>query len=128
MWKQRTLRWWTITSDAVRLWLDCDAFSHAASLAFYGTFRGRSFAVGARVAGLGGAAADGGGDLLLQGRQQVLPRWCTADCESLIKKTMTNWQVNSTRTFSGRSTARCLSTFAPSTVSSATGTAAWRSD
>jgi len=38
MWKQSTLRWWRITSDAVKLWLDCDAFSHAASLAFYTLF------------------------------------------------------------------------------------------
>ena len=38
MWKQRTLRWWSITSDAVKLWLDGDAFSHAASLAFYTLF------------------------------------------------------------------------------------------
>jgi membrane protein len=38
MWKEGTLRWWTITSDAVKLWLDCNAFSHAGSLAFYTLF------------------------------------------------------------------------------------------
>ena len=31
-------RWRTITRDAVRLWLDCNAFSHAGSLAFYTLF------------------------------------------------------------------------------------------
>ncbi len=38
MWKESTLRWWRITSDAVKLWLDCNAFSHAGSLAFYTLF------------------------------------------------------------------------------------------
>lgn len=32
------VRWWTITRDAFQLWLDRDAFSHAASLAFYTLF------------------------------------------------------------------------------------------
>jgi len=34
MWKQNVLRWWHITLDAGRLWLDCNAFVHAGSLAF----------------------------------------------------------------------------------------------
>jgi membrane protein len=38
MWKESTQRWWPITRDAVKLWLDCNAFSHAASLAFYTLF------------------------------------------------------------------------------------------
>jgi membrane protein len=38
MWKTVVVRWWTITRDAFRLWLDRDAFSHAASLAFYTLF------------------------------------------------------------------------------------------
>lgn len=38
MWKQTALRWWRITLDAGRLWLDCNAFSHAGSLAFYTLF------------------------------------------------------------------------------------------
>jgi len=38
MWKERALRWWAITRDAVGLWLDCDAFTHAGSLAFYTLF------------------------------------------------------------------------------------------
>jgi membrane protein len=36
--KESVLRWWTITRDAVKLWLDNNAFSHAASLAFYTLF------------------------------------------------------------------------------------------
>ena len=35
---ESALRWRTITRDAVRLWLDCNAFSHAGSLAFYTLF------------------------------------------------------------------------------------------
>ena len=31
-------RWWAITRDAVRLWLDCDAFTYAGALAFYTLF------------------------------------------------------------------------------------------
>ncbi|HMO44896.1 MAG TPA: YihY/virulence factor BrkB family protein [Rubrivivax sp.] len=31
-------RWWRITRDAVRLWLDSNAFSHAGALAFYTLF------------------------------------------------------------------------------------------
>ena len=31
-------RWWGITRDATQLWLDCNAFSHAGSLAFYTLF------------------------------------------------------------------------------------------
>lgn len=38
MWKVVALRWWTITRDAFGLWLDRDAFSHAAALAFYTLF------------------------------------------------------------------------------------------
>lgn len=38
MWTTVAVRWWTITRDAFRLWLDRDAFSHAASLAFYTLF------------------------------------------------------------------------------------------
>lgn len=38
MWKQAALRWWRITLDAGRLWLDSNAFSHAGSLAFYTLF------------------------------------------------------------------------------------------
>jgi membrane protein len=38
MGKAVALRWWMITRDAVQLWLDRDAFSHAASLAFYTLF------------------------------------------------------------------------------------------
>jgi len=38
MWKVVSQRWWTITRDAFRLWLDRDAFSHAGSLAFYTLF------------------------------------------------------------------------------------------
>ncbi|GAA4405918.1 YihY/virulence factor BrkB family protein [Quisquiliibacterium transsilvanicum] len=38
MLKQAVLRWWGITRDAVRLWLDCNAFSYAGSLAFYTLF------------------------------------------------------------------------------------------
>jgi membrane protein len=38
MWKTVVVRWWTITRDAFQLWLDRDAFSHAASLAFYTLF------------------------------------------------------------------------------------------
>lgn len=37
MWRQ-VVRWWTISRDAGQLWLDRDAFSHAASLAFYTLF------------------------------------------------------------------------------------------
>ncbi len=36
--KESALRWWTITRDAVRRWLDSNAFSHAGSLAFYTLF------------------------------------------------------------------------------------------
>ncbi|HWS75712.1 MAG TPA: YihY/virulence factor BrkB family protein [Quisquiliibacterium sp.] len=36
--KEGALRWWAIARDAFRLWLDCNAFSHAASLAFYTLF------------------------------------------------------------------------------------------
>ena len=38
MWKQTAQRWWAITRDAVALWLDRNAFSHAGSLAFYTLF------------------------------------------------------------------------------------------
>lgn len=38
MWKVVALRWWAITRDAVQLWLDRDAFGHAAALAFYTLF------------------------------------------------------------------------------------------
>jgi len=40
MYKNKTVgvRWWTITRDAVQLWLDRNAFSHAAALAFYTLF------------------------------------------------------------------------------------------
>ena len=38
MWKESSLRWWTITRDAVNLWLDCNAFTYAGSLAFYTLF------------------------------------------------------------------------------------------
>ena len=38
MGKHRALRWWAITRDAIRLWLDCDAFTYAGSLAFYTLF------------------------------------------------------------------------------------------
>ena len=38
MWKERALRWWAITRDAVRRWLDCDAFTYAGALAFYTLF------------------------------------------------------------------------------------------
>ena len=38
MWKAVAVRWWKITRDAVQLWLDRHAFSHAASLAFYTLF------------------------------------------------------------------------------------------
>ena len=38
MGKESVLRWWAITRDAVRLWLDSDAFTHAGSLAFYTLF------------------------------------------------------------------------------------------
>ena len=33
MLKQSALRWWTITRDAVKLWLACDAFTYAGALA-----------------------------------------------------------------------------------------------
>jgi membrane protein len=36
--KDIALRWWRITRDAVMRWLDCNAFSHAGSLAFYTLF------------------------------------------------------------------------------------------
>ena len=36
--KEGALRWWAIARDAFRLWLDCNAFSHAAALAFYTLF------------------------------------------------------------------------------------------
>lgn len=36
--KVAVLRWWGITRDAVRLWLECNAFSYAGSLAFYTLF------------------------------------------------------------------------------------------
>ena len=38
MWKERALRWWSIVRDAVRLWLDRDAFTYAGALAFYTLF------------------------------------------------------------------------------------------
>lgn len=38
MWKVVAQRWWAITRDAVQLWLDRDAFGHAAALAFYTLF------------------------------------------------------------------------------------------
>ena len=38
MGKTSLLRWWTIVRDATRLWLDCNAFSHAGALAFYTLF------------------------------------------------------------------------------------------
>jgi len=38
MWKTVEVRWWKITRDALQLWLDRNAFSHAASLAFYTLF------------------------------------------------------------------------------------------
>ncbi|RPH66826.1 MAG: YihY/virulence factor BrkB family protein [Burkholderiales bacterium] len=38
MWKESALRWSKITRDAVKLWLDCNAFSYAGSLAFYTVF------------------------------------------------------------------------------------------
>lgn len=38
MWKHSARRWWTINRDAVALWLDCNAFGHAGSLAFYTLF------------------------------------------------------------------------------------------
>jgi membrane protein len=38
MWKMGALRWWAITRDALQLWLDRNAFSHAGSLAFYTLF------------------------------------------------------------------------------------------
>ena len=38
MWKAVAVRWWKITREALQLWLDRDAFSHAASLAFYTLF------------------------------------------------------------------------------------------
>ena len=31
-------RWWAIARDAIHLWLDCNAFNHAGSLAFYTLF------------------------------------------------------------------------------------------
>lgn len=36
--KESVLRWWRITRDAGRLWLDCNAFSYSGSLAFYTLF------------------------------------------------------------------------------------------
>lgn len=38
MWKEHLLRWWRIARDAVQLWLECNAFSYAGSLAFYTLF------------------------------------------------------------------------------------------
>lgn len=38
MWRQRSLHWWGITRGAIQLWLDSNAFSHAAALAFYTLF------------------------------------------------------------------------------------------
>ncbi len=38
MWKAVVVRWWAITRDALQLWLDRNAFSHAAALAFYTLF------------------------------------------------------------------------------------------
>lgn len=38
MWKEIALPWWAITRDALKLWLDRNAFSHAGSLAFYTLF------------------------------------------------------------------------------------------
>ncbi len=38
MWKQTAQHWWSITRDAIRLWLDSNAFSHAGALAFYTLF------------------------------------------------------------------------------------------
>jgi membrane protein len=38
MWKQTAQHWWSITREAVKLWLDSNAFSHAGALAFYTLF------------------------------------------------------------------------------------------
>lgn len=38
MWKQAAQHWWSITREAVKLWLDSNAFSHAGALAFYTLF------------------------------------------------------------------------------------------
>ena len=38
MWRQRGQHWWGITRGAIQLWLDSNAFSHAAALAFYTLF------------------------------------------------------------------------------------------
>jgi hypothetical protein len=38
MWMVVALRWWAITRDAFQLWLDRDAFGHAAALAVYTLF------------------------------------------------------------------------------------------
>jgi len=38
MWKQAAQDWWSITREAVKLWLDSNAFSHAGALAFYTLF------------------------------------------------------------------------------------------
>jgi len=38
MWTQTAIRWWRVLRDAGKLWLDCNAFSHAGSLAFYTLF------------------------------------------------------------------------------------------
>jgi membrane protein len=36
--KQGVPHWWRVTRHALRLWLDCNAFSHAGALAFYTLF------------------------------------------------------------------------------------------
>ena len=38
MWRQRGQHWWGITRGTIQLWLDSNAFSHAAALAFYTLF------------------------------------------------------------------------------------------
>ena len=38
MWKQTAQHWWSITREAIRLWLDSNAFSHSGALAFYTLF------------------------------------------------------------------------------------------
>lgn len=36
--RERVLRWWSITRDAIKLWLDCSPFSHSGALAFFTLF------------------------------------------------------------------------------------------
>lgn len=38
MWKQTAQYWWSIAREAVKCWLDSNAFSHAGALAFYTLF------------------------------------------------------------------------------------------